>query len=156
MSDDERMTDGERVGDDDRVTGGDAAGERVSEGTRGGEGAPVVDGVPVGEGVLAGENAPVVDPWKRDRGARRGSDGGSGSERRVKRHGFVSWLGDIAWEVIGELVFFGLVVLVSWLIYEEVRWPFVAAVYLGVNAVLVVIALAVWLGRRGRRSRTRR
>ncbi|RUR01261.1 hypothetical protein [Labedella endophytica] len=74
----------------------------------------------------------------------------------MKRHDFVSWLGDIAWEVIGELVFFGLVVLVSWLVYGELRWPFVAAVFLGVNAVLVVIALAVWLGRRARRSRTKR
>lgn len=65
-------------------------------------------------------------------------------------------VGSVVWEVIGEIVFFALVALVSWLVYEELRWPFILVVFLGVNAVLVVIALAVWLRRRRPRGSARR
>lgn len=58
------------------------------------------------------------------------------------------------WELLLEVVFFALVVLVSWLVYEEVRWPFVATVFLGVNAVLLALLVIGWLRRR-RRTRRR-
>jgi hypothetical protein len=64
----------------------------------------------------------------------------------------VSAVASVIWEVVGEVVFLALVGLVSWLVYEELRWPFIAAVFLGVNAVLVVIALIVWVRRRRSRG----
>jgi hypothetical protein len=64
-----------------------------------------------------------------------------------------SGLASIVWEVVGELVFLVLVGLVSWLVYEELRWPFIATVFFSVNAVLLLIAVVAWA--RGRR-RSRR
>ena len=84
---------------------------------------------------------------RRDRTAlRRGTP-----VARRRGSAVVSVVGSVIWEVVGELVFLGLVGLVSWLVYEELRWPFIAAVFLGVNAVLAVIAVIVW----GRRRRSR-
>ncbi|WP_166409088.1 hypothetical protein [Labedella phragmitis] len=57
----------------------------------------------------------------------------------------------MALEVIGEIVFAALIALVSHLVYGEVRWLFVAAVWLAVNGVLLLLAAVVWL--RGRRRR---
>jgi hypothetical protein len=63
-------------------------------------------------------------------------------------------LASVGLEIVGEIVFAGLIALVSYLVYGEVRWLFVAAVWLAVNGVLLLLALAVWL--RGRRRHRRR
>lgn len=85
---------------------------------------------------------------KRDRSALRRAD-------RTRRRGgggaVASFLGSVVWEVLLEVVFLVLVGLVSWLVYGDLRWGFIAVVFLGVNAVLAVIALAAFARRRGRR-----
>lgn len=88
-------------------------------------------------------------PLQRDRQRlRRGGRAG----------GFRRWLADlparvlaVSGEILGELLLAALAAVISVLVYGEVRWLFVAAVWFGVNAVLVVIALAVWVGHRRRR-----
>lgn len=90
---------------------------------------------------VAGE----AQPLRRDRGARS-----TGKRSRGVRS-IPLLLASVAAEIVGEIVFAALIVLVSFLIYGEVRWLFAAAVWLGVNAVLMVIALLVW----GRRRRSR-
>lgn len=74
--------------------------------------------------------------------------------------GFRRWLRDVPsrlfgvlLEIVGELVLVGLAALVSFLVYGEVRWLFVAAVWFGVNGALVVIAIVVWLWGRRRSPR---
>lgn len=103
----------------------------------------------------AGMEEQPAERWKRDRSSRNRPAGGRsgvsrderaparGSARGVR----VGWLP----ELLGEVVFLGLVILVSWLVYGSVRWPFVAVVFLAVNAALAVIALAVFLVRARRR-----
>jgi uncharacterized membrane protein YbhN (UPF0104 family) len=86
-------------------------------------------------------------PPRRDRAALR-------LGRPATRRGgsaVVSAVAGVIWEIVGEVVFLALVGLVSWLVYGEFRWPFIAAVFLGVNAVLVLLALLVWIRRRGSR-----
>lgn len=62
-------------------------------------------------------------------------------------------MGSVVWEVVFEVVFLILVGLVSWFVYDDLRWPFIAVVFLSVNAVLGLIALAAWARRRhSRRS----
>jgi hypothetical protein len=63
-------------------------------------------------------------------------------------------LASVALEIVGEIVFAALIALVSYVVYGEVRWLFVAAVWLAVNGVLLLLALVVWL--RGRRRHRRR
>jgi asparagine N-glycosylation enzyme membrane subunit Stt3 len=87
---------------------------------------------------------------RRDRQKLR-QEGRTGGFRRWLRD-VPSRLFDVLLEIVGELVLVGLAALVSFLVYGEVRWLFVAAVWIGVNATLVVIALVALLWRR-RRSR---
>jgi hypothetical protein len=58
-------------------------------------------------------------------------------------------IASVGFEIIGEIVFAGLVVLVSFLVYGEIRWLFVAMVWLAVNGVLLLLASIAWL--RGRK-----
>ncbi|RWZ68602.1 hypothetical protein ELQ92_05215 [Labedella populi] len=85
-------------------------------------------------------------PLRRDRRAARDD----GRSRRGLR-AVPLLLASVAFEIVGEIVFAALIALVSFLVYGEVRWLFVAAVWLAVNAVLLLLALIVWL--RGRRRR---
>lgn len=96
-------------------------------------------------------DAPGSDLPKRDRSALRRA---SGAPRRRGRGAAASLLGSVVWEVLLEVVFLVLVGLVSWLVYEELRWGFIAVVFLGVNAVLAMIAFVAFARRRGRRRRS--
>lgn len=105
------------------------------------------------------EIGPSGEPLRRDRSSLRRSNATqrSGGIRRPGRIPVSSWLGSVVWEVLLELVFFGLVVLVSWLVYSELRWTFIAVVFASVNVVLGVVAAVVWIRKRSkRRSAMRR
>jgi hypothetical protein len=97
-----------------------------------------------------GETGEPPQPLRRDRQKLR-HEGTTGGLRRWIRD-LPSRLSDVLLEIIGEVVLVGLAALVSFLVYGEVRWPFVAAVWFGVNGTLVVIAIVALLWRR-RRSR---
>lgn len=90
------------------------------------------------------------DPWKRDRrnrGARSGLGSGPRSRRerfREYARGFPQRLAGGLLEAIGELLFVIVIAVTSVVIYGEVRWPFVAAVFFGSNALLLVVALVMW------------
>ncbi len=89
------------------------------------------------------------EPLRRDRKAVRAAGRAGGIARGIRSvPGLVA---SVALEIVAEIVFAALVALVSYLVYGEVRWLFVAAVWLAVNGVLVLLAVGVWL--RGRRRR---
>lgn len=106
----------------------------------------------VSSDVVSSDAATSATP-KRDRSALRRA---GGTRRRGGLGAMVSLLGSVVWEVLLEVVFLVLVGLVSWLVYEELRWVFIAVVFLGVNLVLVLIALVVFARRRARRGRAGR
>ena len=85
---------------------------------------------------------------RRDRASLR-----AGARGRRRGASVGAAIASVIWEVVGEILFFVLVALVSWLVYEELRWSFIAVVFLGVNVVLALIALAVWGSRRRARRR---
>jgi hypothetical protein len=61
-----------------------------------------------------------------------------------------AWFGSIVPEVIGEVIFAGVVLAVSFLLFGEVNGYFVGGVFLGVNGVLLLLAAAAWAVRRRR------
>ena len=95
-----------------------------------------------------GDGAPVSRRARRADGDAGPASAGRRPRRRSRRSPVIVGV----WEALLEVVFLGLVCLVSWLVYDELRWPFIAAVFLAVNAVLLVLALVAWLRRRGRRA----
>lgn len=93
-----------------------------------------------------GETSGRDEPLRRDRRAVRAPARSGRSLRSLPL-----LIASVGFEIVGEVVFAALIALVSFLVYGEVRWLFVATVWLAVNGVLLLLALILWLRARKRR-----